>query len=297
MRSTPFFIILSGLLFALASPLSSQNASVESAAAAKPQTLNERAGYSYGIVVGRDFKVEGIEVDHSRFTKALADVLGDKDLEMDDDAVRAAINELMGLVEKKRADAGAEIPQAVKAKAGYAYGVVVAQSLKKSGIDLDPDHFKKALEDVFDEKNPVMTEGEINDTFSEAVDFARGRWLADNAKKEGVKVTKSGLQYEVIKEGEGDSPKPPSSVAVHYTGTLTDGTVFDSSVGKGKPFEFSLAGGVIPGWIEAVQLMKPGSKYRFFIPQELGYGADGSPGVIPPYATLIFEIELLKILP
>ncbi|NTW25815.1 MAG: FKBP-type peptidyl-prolyl cis-trans isomerase, partial [Lentimicrobium sp.] len=118
-------------------------------------------------------------------------------------------------------------------------------------------------------------------------------FLADNKTKEGVVALPSGLQYKVIKEGEGENPKPEDVVEVHYTGTLTDGTVFDSSVERGEPIKFPL-NGVIPGWTEGVQLMKPGAKYMFYIPSALGYGDKGA-GPIPGGSVLIFEVELLSI--
>ena len=119
------------------------------------------------------------------------------------------------------------------------------------------------------------------------------QFLAENALKEGVKVTESGLQYEVLKMGKGPKPTATSTVKVHYHGTLIDGTVFDSSVERGEPISFPLDG-VIAGWTEGLQLMPVGSKFRFYIPQELGYGARNA-GSIPPYSTLIFEVELLGI--
>ncbi len=119
-------------------------------------------------------------------------------------------------------------------------------------------------------------------------------FLAENKDKDGIQITESGLQYKVISEGEGESPKPSDKVTVHYTGKLIDGTVFDSSVQRGEPAEFGVTQ-VIPGWVEGLQLMKPGAKYEFFIPQELAYGEQGSQGAIPPFAALVFEVELIKI--
>ena len=120
-------------------------------------------------------------------------------------------------------------------------------------------------------------------------------FLAKNKSKAGVKTTASGLQYEVVKAGNGPKPKDTDTVEVHYTGTLLDGTKFDSSVDRGQPTSFPLKG-VIPGWTEGLQLMPVGSKYKFYIPSSLAYGENG-PGPIGPNATLIFDVELLKILP
>lgn len=119
-------------------------------------------------------------------------------------------------------------------------------------------------------------------------------FLAKNKEAEGIQITDSGLQYRVIEAGEGDTPKPSEQVTVHYTGKLVDGTVFDSSIPRGEPTQFGVTQ-VIPGWVEGLQLMKPGAKYEFFIPQDLAYGAQGSQGAIPPFAALIFEVELIKI--
>ena len=124
---------------------------------------------------------------------------------------------------------------------------------------------------------------------------AGAEFLAENAKKEGVKTTASGLQYEVLSEGTGKQPVAADTVRVHYTGKLLDGTVFDSSVERGEPAEFGLTQ-VIAGWTEGLQLMKTGSKFRFFIPADLAYGDHGAGGSIPPQATLIFDVELLAVL-
>jgi FKBP-type peptidyl-prolyl cis-trans isomerase FklB len=120
-------------------------------------------------------------------------------------------------------------------------------------------------------------------------------FLAENKKKPGVKTTASGLQYLVLKEGTGKKPELNDGVVVHYHGTSIDGTVFDSSVDRGEPFELPAIRGVIPGWIEVLQLMKEGSKWRVFIPSKLAYGQRGSPPKIGPNETLIFEIELLQV--
>ncbi len=119
-------------------------------------------------------------------------------------------------------------------------------------------------------------------------------FLAENGKKPDVVTTASGLQYKVLNAGEGSKPAVQGEVEVHYKGSLIDGTVFDSSYDRGESISF-LLNQVIPGWSEGVQLMSPGAKYEFYIPFELAYGPEGIPGVIPPYSTLIFEVELLKV--
>ena len=119
-------------------------------------------------------------------------------------------------------------------------------------------------------------------------------YLEENAKKEGVTTTTSGLQYRVIKEGDGYKPGPTEKVTVHYAGKLVNGKEFDSSYKRGQPIEFPL-NAVIPGWSEGVQLMQEGAKYEFVIPSQLGYGAAGAGGVIPGNVTLIFEVELIKV--
>ena len=121
------------------------------------------------------------------------------------------------------------------------------------------------------------------------------KYLAKNAKKEGVVVTKSGLQYMVLKEGTGKQPKATDTVQCHYEGMLTDGTVFDSSIQRGEPAAFGLQQ-VIAGWTEGLQLMKEGAKFRFFIPYMLAYGEGGAGASIPPYSALIFDVELIKVL-
>lgn len=120
-------------------------------------------------------------------------------------------------------------------------------------------------------------------------------FLAENVKKEGVQVTESGLQYKVLKAGDGAIPARTDHVRVHYTGRLIDGTVFDSSVQRGQPAEFPV-NGVIAGWIEALTLMPVGSKWELYIPYQLAYGERGAGAAIPPFATLVFEVELLEIL-
>lgn len=191
-------------------------------------------------------------------------------------------------------------------KLSYSWGLAMGQQLRAMGVnDLNINDFTDAVKCIFENGKPVLELEEaqktINDYLQEleakAVAKAKevgSKFLEENASKEGVKVTASGLQYMVEKEGEGAQPTAEDEVTVHYTGRLLDGTVFDSSVSRGEPATFPL-NRVIPGWTEGVQLMKEGSKYMFFIPSELAYGAQGVPNAIPPHSVLIFEVELIKV--
>lgn len=194
-------------------------------------------------------------------------------------------------------------PESLKERISYSYGLMIGGQLKGRGVDIDMDQFLDGFGAGFDGTEPALSEDEVSAAFDENEKAmaekqagAGKEFLAENAKKEGVKTTESGLQYLVLTEGPEDGAKPAATdkVKVHYHGTLIDGTVFDSSVERGEPISFPL-NGVIPGWTEGVQLMPVGAKYRFFIPYDLAYGERGSPPVIPPYAALIFDVELLGI--
>lgn len=191
-------------------------------------------------------------------------------------------------------------------KLSYAWGMAMGRQLQGMGLkDLNAEDFKNAVADVFDGKEPAMSPEEaqkmiqdyLNDLQSKAEEAAKAagkQFLEENRKDGKVKETASGLQYVVEKEGTGAQPTAEDEVTVHYTGRLLDGTVFDSSVNRGEPATFPL-NRVIPGWTEGVQLMKEGAKYTFFIPSDLAYGPQGVPGAIPPHSTLIFEVELIKV--
>ncbi len=191
-------------------------------------------------------------------------------------------------------------------KFSYALGMSVASNLIKSGVKtINPDLFLKAVKDTFSGELPQILPDEANQILENfmkknnrdksADNAGEGlQFLAENKKREEVTELSSGLQYEVLKEGNGDSPKPDDTVKCHYHGTLTNGTVFDSSIERGKPAEFPV-NAVIPGWVEALQLMSIGSKWRLFIPPELAYGEQGAGGIIEPNSTLIFDVELLEI--
>ena len=196
-------------------------------------------------------------------------------------------------------------------KLSYALGL--GRQLSQMGAaDLNIDDFAQAVKDMIDGKEPQVATAEaqqiVEDFFrkqeerqrAEAAEKYKGaksegeKYLSENAKKEGVVTLPSGLQYQVLKEGNGKSPKATDKVVCHYEGMLIDGTMFDSSVQRGEPATFPL-NGVIAGWTEGLQLMKEGAKYRFYIPYQLGYGERGAGASIPPFATLVFDVELIEV--
>lgn len=198
-------------------------------------------------------------------------------------------------------------------KLSYALGLGIGRQLSQMGAaDLNIDDFAQAVKDMIDGKEPQVATAEaqqiVEDFFrkqeerqrAEAAEKYKGaksegeKYLSENAKKEGVVTLPSGLQYQVLKEGNGKSPKATDKVVCHYEGMLIDGTMFDSSVLRGEPATFPL-NGVIAGWTEGLQLMKEGAKYRFFIPYQLGYGERGAGASIPPFATLVFDVELIEV--
>lgn len=191
-------------------------------------------------------------------------------------------------------------------KLSYALGMSIASNLINSGVrSLNIDLFAQALKDLFGGKQPAITPDEANQILENFMNGSSGNdaeknlqdgltFLAENSMRDGVVQLESGLQYQILAEGTGKKPGIKDKVKCHYHGTLIDGTVFDSSVQRGKPAEFPVSG-VIGGWVEALQLMPVGSKYRLFIPPDLAYGSRGAGGTIGPNSTLIFDVELLEI--
>lgn len=191
-------------------------------------------------------------------------------------------------------------------KISYAIGLSMGQNLLGSGVTkMEYNDLAEGIKDVLEKQQPKISYQEaqtiLGKFFQELEEKIAGeqkaageKFLEENKKREGVKVTPSGLQYEVIESTLGQKPKATDTVKVHYEGTLIDGTVFDSSYKRGEPIEFGL-NQVIAGWTEGVQLMSVGSKYKLYIPYQLGYGAQGAGGSIPPYSALIFTVELLGI--
>ena len=199
-------------------------------------------------------------------------------------------------------------------KVSYALGLGTGHQLMDMGAqELNIDDFAQAIKDILAGKKPLIAAGEaqtlVQNFFQEqekkqrAAAAERGKaarevgekYLEENAKKEGVVTLPSGLQYKVLREGNGRKPKATDQVKCHYEGMLVDGTLFDSSLQRGEPATFPL-NGVIAGWTEGLQLMQEGAKYRFFIPYHLGYGERGAGAQIPPFAALVFDVELIEVL-
>ncbi|AKH62981.1 MULTISPECIES: peptidylprolyl isomerase [Photorhabdus] len=198
----------------------------------------------------------------------------------------------------------------IEAQASYGVGLQVGQQLLESGLqDLEPEALLAGLCDALESRSPAVPVDLLHRALREMHERADGvrrerqqamaeegqKFLAENAQRDGISTTESGLQFSVLKQGDGAIPARTDRVRVHYTGRLIDGTVFDSSVQRGEPTEFPV-NGVIAGWIEALTLMPVGSKWELYIPYDLAYGERGAGASIPPYSALIFEVELLDIL-
>jgi FKBP-type peptidyl-prolyl cis-trans isomerase FklB len=197
----------------------------------------------------------------------------------------------------------------IEQRVSYGVGRQLGDQLRNNPFkEFDITAVQAGIADALAETASQVSEEDLNEAFSvvskklQELEQAAAKeasaegekFLAENAKREEVTVTESGLQYEVITTGEGEKPSAESTVSVHYHGTFANGDVFDSSVERGQPAEFPV-NGVIPGWTEALQLMTEGSKWKLTIPYDLAYGERGSQGAIPPYATLVFDVELLSI--
>ena len=221
---------------------------------------------------------------------------------------------MCGVVALSGASFAADAPELKtdKEKISYSIGMDIGGNLKRGSVEVDPDLLARGLKDSYGGGKTILTEDQARqalEEFQKALmakqaetmkilsekNKADGeKFLAENAKKEGVKVLPSGLQYKELTPGTGKSPKTTDTVTTHYKGMLIDGAEFDSSYKRGEPATFPVSG-VIPGWTEALQLMKEGAKWQLFIPSKLAYGEKGVGQVIGPNATLIFEVELLTV--
>lgn len=219
----------------------------------------------------------------------------------------------------EKADKEKKPPAALDEKAlhdrvSYFYGADVARSFRDNGVDVDLDVFVQGLKDTLEKKQSKYSQEELESAMNQFAQVMMAKqqkdaaeagtknatdgekFLAENGKRKEVTTTASGLQYEVLKAGDGPKPGPTDTVSVHYHGTLVSGKVFDSSVERGEPVSFPV-NGVIPGWTEALQLMPVGSKWKLFIPSKLAYGERGAGRDIGPNSTLVFTVDLLKIEP
>lgn len=192
-------------------------------------------------------------------------------------------------------------------KFSYGLGMGIGQNLLSMGVnEMNVEDFVKGVKDVLTGSKTEMTHAEaqkvVNEHFRKLAEAAYAvnkeageKFLAENAKKEGVVTLPSGLQYQVLVEGNGKKPSATDRVQCHYEGTLIDGTVFDSSIKRGEPAVFGV-NQVIRGWVEALQLMQEGAKWRLYIPYDMAYGEHGAGEMIPPYSALVFDVELIKVL-
>ena len=269
-------------------------------------TLADSAAYAMGMDYVENLNSAGIlGINTNSFTQAIKDALSKKDIGLN---TREATAKIRSFVQKLRSpDVSEEEKYINDPDLAYAFGFDYAQNLTKSGLTNFNTHaFVDALHKSLEESDKILLEastvpkiinsylmgiktkqGEINKT--KGLDF-----LAKNKERQEVTVIESGLQYEILTEGTGEKPSKEDIVKVHYHGTLIDGTVFDSSVERGQPASFPVQA-VIQGWIEVLQLMPVGSKWKVFIPSDLAYGERGAGGKIGAHTTLIFEIELLEI--
>ena len=199
--------------------------------------------------------------------------------------------------------------ETIEQRVSYGVGRQLGDQLRNNPFkDFDVSAVQAGLADAITNAESQVADEDLNDAFSviskkmQELEQEQAKeqsadgeaYLAENAKREEVTLTESGLQYEVLASGDGETPTAQSTVRTHYHGTFINGDVFDSSVDRGQPAEFPV-GGVIAGWTEALQMMTEGSKWRLYVPYNLAYGERGSQGAIPPYATLVFEVELLSI--
>jgi FKBP-type peptidyl-prolyl cis-trans isomerase len=267
-----------------------------------------KLSYGIGVNVAKDLKRQPFGVNVEEFWAGYK-------IGVEGGESKFSREQWMALAQEMQAKMQAEKPEFTAeetATISYVLGEQTGKSMKSTPIKLNEELFKHGFSDVIEAKEPALSEDEIMAVMQSAEtrlqaeqqkmqaeagakNTAEGTaFLAENGKREGVKTTVSGLQYEVITEGEGTAPKPEDTVKVHYKGTLIDGTEFDSSYSRGEPAEFQL-NQVIPGWTEGLQLMKPGAKYKFAIPSAIAYGARAMGDKIGPNSTLVFEVELLEV--
>ena len=303
----------------LAVLLTTTAAMLGTAAIAQDKTMlttdREKASYMVGHDIAQSIVPVAPDLDMEAFQRAIENAFKGGAPLLAADQAQAVGTALMARIASRsgKAPAGAEVPTVDKEKVGYLVGADVGRSLVPIKDELELPVLLQALRTSFAKKPLLLAESDFNairQAFAQRMNaktqsnaqaaagtnLAEGtRFLAQNKSVKGVFSTPSGLQYMVLRQGAGQRPLPSARVRVHYEGKLLDGTVFDSSYGRGEPAEFGL-NQVIAGWTEGVSMMPVGAKYRFWIPGELAYGAKGAPGAIGPNATLTFDVELLAIL-
>lgn len=286
---------------------------------AVPSSEREKNSYMIGMDVGRSIEAVGPDLDRAAFLRAVRNAFdGGKPLLSEAEAaeIGPALMQRVGVRSGQAMPGmapGSEPPPVARDKVGLLVGADVGRSLAPLKDEVDLAVFGRGVATVLDGSEPLLAEAELaslRETFTARIQermrqeseaaarentAAGAEFLATNRSAKGVVTTASGLQYMVLRQGSG--PRPPNGTAqvrVHYEGRLLDGTVFDSSYARNDPATFGL-GQVIAGWTEGLQLMPVGAKYRFWIPSGLAYGRNGSPGSIPPNATLVFDVELLQL--
>jgi len=285
---------------------------------AVPSTEREKNSYMVGMDVGNSIQAVGPDIDREAFLRAVAHAFEGGEPLVTEEEAAAIAPVLMQRVSVRNGQPipgmapGSQPPPVDATKVGLLVGADVGRSLAPVRDELDLAMFARGLATVLDGTKPAMDEAELlavrealskriqervraeTEAAAKANATEGAAFLAGNRAAKGVVTTASGLQYMVLRQGSGPRPTANSQVRVHYEGKLLDGTVFDSSYERNDPATFGL-GQVIAGWTEGLQLMPVGAKYRFWIPSELGYGRNGSPGGIPPNATLVFDVELLQL--
>jgi len=274
-----------------------------------PRSDEDKASYAIGTQVGTNLEKVKDQINLGSVTEGLQDKVSGKASRVSDEDMGKAMQAVQAAMQTQ---GGPAMDDGTKDKAGYAIGSQIGGSLVRFKDDLNLKQVVSGIKDKATGKTLKMTDAEISSAMqafqvkAQASQSASQKELSDKNIKEGaaflesnkknpnVKVTASGLQYEVLKAGSGKKPKATSTVSVHYRGTLIDGTEFDSSYKRGQPAEFPV-NGVIPGWTEALQMMGVGSKWRIVLPGNIAYGERGAGGQIGPNAVLVFEVELLKI--
>jgi FKBP-type peptidyl-prolyl cis-trans isomerase len=277
---------------------------------AQTQTINKgvldkNASYALGMNIGSKLKEENLYLDMNEFVQGINDFLTNvKTRYTMEEAEKIYFNNYNAIQEKQET-ASHQVKSVLDKNASYALGMNIGSSLKKDNLYPDINEFVQGINEILTEAKTRYSTEEAEQIFNEAYNavleviemmgrLAENEFLTDNSKKPNIRLTSSGLQYEIITQGKGPKPNKLDTVRVHYEGRLINDFVFDSSYLNGEPSEFPLSG-VIPGWAEGVQLMNVGGKFRFFIPSYLAYGSAGAGSKIPPYSTLIFEVELLGI--